>query len=172
MKVRPDLLPYVKERVEMRQRGGDEKYMHGAERVDIFHVEHERFQCKVRKFEFFVDEPPERGGTDQAPNPLAYFLAAAGSCYLMHCARLAMVNGLEIDALSATVLGRFNRRLGGGFTEIVFDLRVEGRESVDEVVNLAKTAQQLCYAHNTLSKAAKVTTNVFVNGERIPLSQP
>ena len=37
---------------------------------------------RVRKggFEFVVDEPVQRGGTDTAPNPLAYFVAGAASC--------------------------------------------------------------------------------------------
>ncbi len=167
MRFNRDLLPLLKERVEKRRVGGNGTYMRGTERVDIFHAEHERFLCKVRGFEFCIDEPPERGGTNQGPNPLAYFLSGAGSCFLMHCARLAITRDLAVDELNATVLGRFDREIGGGFTEFAFDVRFEGRESKENLVKLIDTAEELCYVYNTLSKAATVSINLYLNGERV-----
>ncbi len=43
-----------------------------------------RFVASARQFQLIIDEPEESGGTDQAPNPVEYLLAAyAGSLNVM-----------------------------------------------------------------------------------------
>jgi len=168
MRVRRELVDVVKEGVRKRVEGSDETFIHGAERVDITHVEHLKFEARKGRFRFLVDEPGERGGTDKAPNPLAYFLAGAGSCFMMQVTRLAIAEDVQLDQLRLTVLGRFDRRLGGAFLEIVYDIWVESGERAEKIAELIGRAEEMCYAHNTLKKAGlKLVTNVYLNGVRL-----
>ena len=62
--------------------------------------------------------------------------------------------------------GHFDRRLGGSFTEVVYDLKLTSPSSKEEIARLSREAEEMCYAHNTLKKAGvKMVTNVFLNGE-------
>lgn len=75
---------------------------------------------------------------------------------------------MKVERFSMTALGRFDRRPGGSFREVVYDVTMTGEESESAVERLAKRAQLQCYAHNTLKKAGvKFTTNVTWNGKRL-----
>lgn len=161
----------VRDLLRRRDAQAEEEFVFGAERVTIERVGEGNGPFRVRKrdFEFLVDEPPERGGTDSAPNPLAYFLAGAATCLLSHYMLCAIADDLRIDGLSLTARGRFNRRLtGGAFTEVVYDVKIESREERDAILRLAERAEEMCYAHNTLANAGVgLTQAVHLNGERV-----
>jgi uncharacterized OsmC-like protein len=123
------------------------------------------FRVRKRDFEFVVDEPLERGGTDTAPNPLAFFLAGAASCLANHYASLAITEGLACTRLSIAALGHFDRVLiGGAFRDITYDVQIETAEPID-VRALAERADAMCFASNTLVNAGVLlTTKLRLNG--------
>lgn len=124
------------------------------------------FRVRKRDFEFVVDEPTERGGTDTAPNPLAYFLAGAASCLANHYVSVAIAEDIPLRALSVAAVGRFDRVLiGGAFRDIRYDVRIETDEPAERIRDLAERADVMCFASNTLANAGVILrTRIFVNG--------
>jgi uncharacterized OsmC-like protein len=168
MPSRDALTATIKEHIKKRNEATDSGFLFGAERVDIKRVEHLKFEVRKRDFAFYVDEPNERGGTDEAPNPLAYFIAGAASCLLNQYATLAIARDVPLEGMELTARGHFDRRIGGAFQEVVYDLRVTARTQKESIIELAKEAERMCYAHNTLKKAGvKMVTNLFLNAEQI-----
>ena len=124
------------------------------------------FRARKAGFEFIVDEPVERGGTNAAPNPLAYFLAGAASCWANHLASLAIVEGVSLSSLSVAALAHFDRVfVGGAFRDVTYDVRIVTDEAVERVVDLAERADVMCFASNTLANGGvSLTTRISVNG--------
>jgi len=155
----------IREHVRKRHEANDEKFLFGAERVNLRRVEHLKVEVKKRHFTFYVDEPVERGGTDQGPNPLAYFIAGAASCLINQFLTDAIYRGITLEDVEMAARGHFDRRMGGAFKEIVYDLRLTSPSSKEDILSLAREAEEMCYAHQTLKKAGvKMTTNLFLNG--------
>ena len=158
----------IKEHVRKRHEANDGEFLFGSERVDLRRVSHLTVEARKRNFTFVVDEPPERGGRDEGPNPLAYFIAGAASCLVNQFLTDAVYRGVELQEVELTARGHFDRRLGGAFTEIIYDLRLTSPSPKAAVIELSKEAEAMCYAHNTLKKAGvKMVTNVVLNGERL-----
>jgi len=162
------LIATIKEHVKKRHEASDEKFLFGAERVDLRRIEHLKVEVKKMHFTFYVDEPIERGGTDQGPNPLAYFIAGAASCLINQFLTDAIYRGVSLEDLEMAARGHFDRRMGGTFKEIIYDLRLTSPSSKEDILSLAGEAEEMCYAHQTLKKAGvKMTTNIFLNGRQI-----
>jgi len=158
----------IKEHIRKRNEADDKEFLFGSERVDLRRVSHLKFEVRKRSFKFLVYEPAERGGTDKAPNPLAYFIAGAASCLLNQYATLAMARDVQLDDARLTARGHFDRRIGGAFEEVVYDIRLESKASPESVVALSEEAERMCYAHNTLKKGGvKMTTNLYLSGKRL-----
>lgn len=90
-------------------------------------------EVKIRDFTVGVDEPPSLGGTDQAPNPVEYALAALATCqeitYRLHADAL----GIPLRDVSVELEGELDMR---GFFGAAKDvrpgfLRVSGSVSFD-----------------------------------------
>ncbi|MBA3340062.1 MAG: OsmC family protein [Geodermatophilaceae bacterium] len=124
------------------------------------------FRVRKGDFEFVVDEPTERGGTNTAPNPLAYFLAGAASCLANHYVCVALSEDISLRALGVVAVGHFDRVLiGGAFQDIRYDIRIETDEPAVRIQELAERADVMCFASNTLANAGVIlTTRIFVNG--------
>jgi len=158
----------IKEHVRKRHEANDKEFLFGSERVDLRRVDHLKVEARKRHFTFLVDEPEERGGTDQGPNPLAYFIAGAASCLINQFLTDAIYRGVKLDDVEMAARGHFDRRMEGAFKEIIYDLRLTSPSSKESIVSLAREAERMCYAHQTLKKAGvKMTTNIFLNGEPI-----
>ena len=138
----------IAEGLRKRRDGSDERFLSGAERVDIKYVNNLKFEVKKNNFQFLVDEPVDRGGTNTAPNPLAYFLTGVASCLMMQYVRLATANSISIDSFKLTARGHFSRRIHGAFNEIVFDVWIQSKEDRSTIVNLSKEAEELCIAQH------------------------
>ena len=163
-----ELTEVIKEHVKKRHEAEDEEFLFGAERVDLKHLDHLTMEVRKRQFTFLVDEPAERGGTDKGPNPLAYFLAGAASCLMNQFATDAIYRNVKLEKFEITARGHFDRRLGGAFSDMVYDLKISSPASKEQILSLAKEAEEMCYAHQTLKRAGvKMASNIFLNGERI-----
>lgn len=63
---------------------------------------------KARNFEIIVDEPQSLGGTDLAPNPVEYVLAALAGCLNVTGCLIAKEMGFEIKDLQIDICGDLN----------------------------------------------------------------
>ena len=168
MSERQQLVETIREHVRKRHEADDKEFLFGAERVDLRRVDHLKLEVRKRQFTFYVDEPADRGGTDQGPNPLAYFIAGAASCLVNQFLTDAIYRGVTLGDVQLTARGHFDRRMGGSFEEILYELRLTSPSSREDILALAEEAEEMCYAHQTLKKAGvKMTTNIFLNGDPI-----
>lgn len=97
---------------------------------------------KARNFEIVVDEPEALGGTDVAPNPVEYVLAAFAGCLNVMGHLVAKEMGFELKNLKIEMEGNLNpARLFGksdeeraGYKNIVVKLipETEADESILE----------------------------------------
>jgi uncharacterized OsmC-like protein len=165
MKAYSDLTATVKEENSERRRLKNERI--GTQRIDVQYVEQLRFEASFGSFSFVVDEPRERGGTDGGLPPLAHFLAGAASCLMTQYAKLALEKNARIDSMKAVVRGHFDRRLEGAFTDIIYDIEIKSPNNSEEIGAIAREAESMCYAHNTLKKSVRMNTNLVLNGRRV-----
>ncbi len=63
---------------------------------------------KARNFEIVVDEPEALGGTDVAPNPVEYVLAAFAGCLNVMGHLVAQEMGFELKSLKIEMEGNLN----------------------------------------------------------------
>jgi uncharacterized OsmC-like protein len=165
MKNQPNLAETIaRENVERRALRKPKIATH---RVDIRLVEQLRFEASFGPFTVAIDEPPERGGTGIGPPPLVYFLAGAASCLMTQYMKLAIEKGIRIDFMIAIARGHFDRRVGGAFTDIAYDIEIQSSSEADVIRELSDKAERMCYAHNTLKKSVLMKTNVTLNGKRL-----
>lgn len=166
MATEEELIATIKEHVKKRYEAKDERFLFGSERVDLRRIDHLTVEGRKRDFRFTVDEPWERGGKDKGPNPLAYFIAGAASCLLNQFLTDAIFRGVKLQDVELSARGHFDRRLGGAFTEIVYDIKLTSPSPRAAIASLAKEAEKMCYAHQTLLKAGvKMSTNITLNGK-------
>lgn len=171
MSTEAELVGIIKEHIRKRNEANDKEFLFGSERVDLRRVSHLKFEARKWNFKFVIDEPADRGGTDDGPNPLAYFIAGAASCLANQYATLAIARDIPLDDIQLTARGHFDRRVGGAFEEVVYDLRLESPATPESIVALSKEAERMCYAHNTLKKAGvKMVTNLYLNGKQLSVS--
>ncbi len=168
-RVHPDLVENVKALFEMRKAAEGDKPQVLNERVDVVleGVGNGPYRVKKGDFEYVVDEPAGRAGTDEGPNPLAFFLGGAGTCYVSHFMLIAIREAIAIDSLKLVARAHFDRRLVGGILQdVIYDLRLESAASPSDIERVAREAEKACYAHNTLvSAGVELTTNVSLNGQ-------
>lgn len=165
----PAVIKRVRDYIEMR-RSSKDAWLSAVVRVEMEHVEHFHFKghsSEGGSFSIDIDEPPERGGYGRGPTPLNYFLLGSASCLLMQWAKLALLEGLKIDSLKASVRGYLDRRIEGSFKEIVFDITMTGSESPERMKEFAREAEKLCFVHNTLKNALTLTTNIKMGEETV-----
>ncbi|MGB6118193.1 MAG: OsmC family protein [Mesorhizobium sp.] len=67
-------------------------------------------RVSVRQFEIPVDEPAALGGTDTAPNPVEYILAALGSCQEITYRLYADALGIPVNSVSVKLSGDIDLR--------------------------------------------------------------
>ncbi len=163
-----ELVKVVKDYLHKRSEGTDKEFLFASERIDMKVVRQLTFEAHRRQFSFFIDEPPERGGRDAGLNPLAYFIAGAASCLLNQYGMLAMGRDIPLGG-TLSAKATFERKMGGSFNEVDYDIRLESKAPEKEIRKLADDALSMCYANNTLRKAGvKIVMDVSLNGRALP----
>jgi putative redox protein len=161
----PDLVAVVKKEDGERRSLAAEEI--GTHRIDVQLIEQLRFEASFGNFSFTIDEPPERGGTDAGLPPLSYFLAGAVSCLLAQYAKLALAKNVPLTSMKAVARGHFDRRVGGAFKDIIYEIAIVSPAGADAIGDIAREAELFCYAHNTLKNSVHMQTNLTLNGERL-----
>jgi uncharacterized OsmC-like protein len=122
----------------------------------------------IRGFSIDVDEPPVLGGTDHAPNPVEYALAALATCqeitYRLHAASL----GIPLHDVSVRLEGDIDlrgffavdERIRPGFTEIRGSVRFDSPASPEELQRLKETVDAHCPVLDLFRNATPVRVDV------------
>jgi uncharacterized OsmC-like protein len=77
-------------------------------RIDAHMASKAKTLVKARGFEMIVDEPASLGGTDSAPNPVEYVLAAFAGCLNVMGNLIAGEMGFELRGLDIRIHGQLN----------------------------------------------------------------
>jgi uncharacterized OsmC-like protein len=59
------------------------------------------------------------------------------------------------------------RKKPRAFTDMIFEVRMDGAASEEQVNTLAREASANCFVENTLAKAIPLTTEVFLNEKKV-----
>jgi putative redox protein len=103
------------------------------------------------RFELVVDEPEQAGGTDTAPEPTHYLLAAAGSCYVLALVWAANKRGVTFPDLSVTVTGTYQ---GQRFSHLRLLVATSlARQHLDPLLGIAS---RVCYVTNTIKTSPPI----------------
>ncbi|WP_027001376.1 OsmC family protein [Hugenholtzia roseola] len=95
-----------------------------------------KFRAKVRHFELLVDEPQALGGTDLAPNPVEYLLAAYAGCLNVVAHLVAKEYNFELKSLKINLKGEINPERLFGFS----DLQRAGYQALEVLLEPETTA--------------------------------
>jgi uncharacterized OsmC-like protein len=85
----------------------------------------------------------------------------------MQYTSLVMEKELPIDNVKMMVRAHTIREKPRAFTDMIFEVRLNGSAPVAQVNALAKEASANCFVENTLAKAIPLTTEVFLNDKKI-----
>jgi putative redox protein len=73
-------------------------------------MSHARTDVSVRDLTLTIDEPPERGGTNQGPSPTETLISALIGCTNVCANRIAEHMGLEVRDMTIDAAADFDRR--------------------------------------------------------------
>jgi uncharacterized OsmC-like protein len=59
------------------------------------------------------------------------------------------------------------RRIRGAFEDVIYEIEIESLASEDTIRKIAREAELMCYAHNTLKKSVHMQSNLSLNGKPI-----
>lgn len=150
--------------------GGQRRAMTGTVRVDLERQENKTFQARFRSeeatFEFLADEPQLRGGDSHGPTPLGYFVAGGASCLAMQYASLVKEQGLGVEGIKMLARAHHDREQRV-FKDMIYRVDLTGTISTGDAEALAEAASRRCFVENTLTQVIPITTEVYLNGEKV-----
>ena len=123
-------------------------------------VSHSRTDVSVRDRQLVIDEPEERGGTNQGPAPTETMLGALLGCSNVITHKIAAKMGLDIAALEIDLEARFDRRgvtlaeeVAVPFPDIKLTMRVTTDASDEEIEALKRDLARFCPVSKVLREA-------------------
>lgn len=106
----------------------------------------------IRQFNVAVDEPQALGGTDTAPNPVEYILAALGSCQEITYRLYADALGIPVNRVSVRLEGDIDLRglfnvdksIRPGFQGITAEVSIDSPASENDLLRLKGVVDRHC----------------------------
>lgn len=134
-------------------------------------------RARIRGFPaFHIDEPPELGGQDSAPNPVELLLAALGTCQEIMYSAYASVMGIQLDGVRVTARGYLDLKglfgldesVPAGYKRIVFETDIDSPADDEQLRRLVDTVESHCPVLDTLTREQQVSGSVKVRGRELP----
>lgn len=132
--------------------------------------------AQVRSFPpMLVDEPPELGGGDAAPNPVELLLVALGTCQEIMYAAYAAVLDVKLDEVTVDCKGSLDLRglfameesVPAGYSTIKFETSIKSSESHEKIRALMMMVEAHCPVLDTLVRPITISGQVSLNGEEL-----
>ncbi len=135
-------------------------------------------QKDTRQFAIIADEGPYMpGGEGTAPTPQTYFVAGIALCTLSQISNIAMRKKLKIRNERVLVTAHFLESgsilagdKNGAAKNFEIMLEMDSDEDDDVIADLMRFAHQMCFAEDSLSKAAPISFAHSHNGKAIKLN--
>jgi len=124
---------------------------------------HSQSNCQVRDLDFTIDEPVERGGTNQGPTPTETAVAALIGCTNVIANKCAEKLGVDIGHLSIDATYSFDRRgamlaeeVDVPFPKIVLNITADGSASEAELQSVSAELNKYCPISKVFKQAGTV----------------
>ena len=109
-----------------------------------------KVECEAGKHSFYLDEPPQAGGTDEGMNPLEALLSALGACKSIIARMSASKMGIKFDELQVECKGTMdfdgvtgknpNAKIGLKNIETTYIFKTSAsKEEIDRLVDYVDT---------------------------------
>jgi uncharacterized OsmC-like protein len=121
-----------------------------------------------RRFTVMVDEPPELGGADGAPNPIEVLLSALAGCVTAGIATNAQMFGVAVDAIDVDVeadvdvrglLGH-DKSVRNGVTDIRYTVTIQSPAPEDKVRTCKETIDRKSPVRDTLANPVNIVSTL------------
>jgi uncharacterized OsmC-like protein len=134
------------------------------------HAGEQNIAAPTRRFKMVVDEPPELGGADVAPNPVEYLAAGLCGCLTAGIATNAALFETDLSKIEVTVEADYDirgllgldRSVPTGASGIHYKVRIKGNAPADKLRRSKETIDRKSPVLNTLSSPIKITTEVEI----------
>lgn len=136
-----------------------------------------RCTAQVRNFPAMtVDEPPELGGGDSAPNPVELLLVALGTCQEIMYSAYASVMGVPLNGVKVNLRGYLDLRglfgmsgdVPAGYQKVIFETELDSPADPESIAKLVEAVESHCPVLDTLVRPILVSGSVTLNGEAMP----
>ena len=84
----------------------------------------------------------------------------------MQYTSLVIEKNLPFDSMKLMVRAHHSREIRA-FTDMIFEVRLDGNVPSGKVEALARQASANCFVENTLEKVIPLTTDVYLNGSKV-----
>ena len=128
---------------------------------------HARSRVKVRDVVDLIDEPEERGGTNQGPSPTETLMSSLIGCTNVITQKIAHKRGVEISAMDIRFSAKFDRRgvlgeeeIDVPFPEITLTVKCETSASQEDLNRVGVETSKYCAIAKLFSQAG---TDLTVN---------
>ena len=130
-------------------------------------------EVSVRQFTLDVDEPPELGGTDRAPNPVEYVLAALATCQEITYRLYADAIGIPLDGVSVKLTGTLDLRgffaaddsVRPGYRDIAATVTLDSPAEAAELRRLKAAVDRYCPVLDVLRHVTPVSIGLEIAGQ-------
>lgn len=135
---------------------------------------HTRTKVTSRDVEMIIDEPIERGGTNEGPMPVEMVFAGLVGCTHVISNKLARANNVEITDMDIDVVTTMDSRgtrliepIDIPFPDTVLTITATMTGSQDDIKTVIYSLNEHCAVSKMLRQSGtKVTENWTVNGEQ------
>jgi len=121
---------------------------------------HSVANCSVRDVSFTIDEPTERGGTNQGPTPTETAIAALIGCTNVIANKCAEKLGIDIGHLNIDATYSFDRRgamlmdeVDVPFPKIVLNITADGAATEAELQTVSAELNKFCPVSKVFKQA-------------------
>lgn len=133
-----------------------------------------RTKVTSRDVEMIIDEPIERGGTNEGPMPVEMVFAGLVGCTHVITNKLARANNVEIKDMDIDVVTTMDSRgtrliepIDIPFPDTVLTINASMTGSVEDIKTVVYSLNEHCAVSKMLRQSGtKVTENWTVNGEQ------
>lgn len=123
-----------------------------------------------REFKFYVDEPAQLGGLDEAPNPVEYVIGGLCGCITGAIASNAALFGTKLDEIEVSVeagcdlvgVFGFDKSVSSGLSNLKYSVKLKGPDSKEKMLKSKETIDKKSSVLNTLKNTLPVETSAEI----------
>lgn len=135
--------------------------------VDGFGIGDETIE---RRFQLYIDEPCELGGTNRHANPQEYLLAATNACMMVGYAAVAAVMGVELTKLEVEITGDIDlrgfldidRSVPAGYRQLHAEVHIAGNGTKQQFEKMHEVVLRTSPNYYNMTHPVEVTSRLIV----------